>query len=79
MQEVEGPGQLDHYKRKKYNLAILLSGNWNSRLVLVASDSPVRPVLLKSDISHSISYSTINTLIPMKCKELLEIILREKP
>ena len=36
-------------------------------------------VLLKNDFSHSISYSTINTLIPMKCRELLERILREKP
>ena len=34
------------------------------------SDSPVHHVLLKNDFSHSISYPTINTLIPMKCKEL---------
>ena len=42
------------------------------------SDSLVHPVLLKSVFSHSISYPTINTLIPTKCRVLLERILREK-
>ena len=31
------------------------------------------------DFSHSLSYPTINTLIPTKCKEFLERIFREKP
>ena len=30
------------------------------------------------DFSHSLSYPTINTLIPIKCRELLERILRDK-
>ena len=63
---------------KKYSLAILLVGDWNSRLILVVSDSPVHPVLLKNEFSHSISYPTINTLIPTKCRKLLERILRDK-
>ena len=63
---------------KKYNLAILLSGDWNSRLVPVVSDVPVHLVLLINDFSHSFSYPTINTLIPTKYRELLEKILKEK-
>ena len=42
---------------KKYSLAFLLSGNWNSQLILVASDLPVHPVLLKTDFhipSHTL-------------------------
>ena len=62
---------------KKYSLAILLTGYWNSQLVPVASDS-LHPILQKNDFSHSFSYPTINTLIPTKCKEFLERILREK-
>ena len=63
---------------KKYNLAFLLSSDWNSQLIPVVSDSPMYPVLLKTDFSHSISYPTIKTLIPTKCKELPKRILREK-
>ena len=43
------------------------------------SESPVHHILLKNDFSHSISYLTINTLIPTKCRKLLERILRQKP
>ena len=64
---------------KKYSLAFLLSGNWNSQLILVASDLPVHPVLLKTDFSYSISYPTINILIPTKCRKFPERILIEKP
>ena len=65
--------------RQNYRLTFLLSSDWNSRLIPVMSNSPVHPVLLKTDFSHSISYPTINTLIPTKCRKLLERILREKP
>ena len=64
---------------KNYSLAILLSSNWNSWLIPIASNSPVHPILLKTNFSHSISYPTINNLIPTICRELSEIILREKP
>ena len=64
---------------KKYNLAIMLVGDWNLRLILVVSHSPKPPILQKNDFSHSLSYPTINTLIPTKCRELLERILRDKP
>ena len=60
-------------------MAILLVGDWNSRLIPVASHSPKPPVLQKNDFSHSFSYFAINTLIPMKCKELPKRILRYKP
>ena len=36
------------------------------------------PVWMKTIFSHS-SYTTISTLIPMKCRELPKRILREKP
>ena len=43
------------------------------------SESPKCPVLLKTDFSHSISYLTINTLIPTKCKGWRKrSLLREK-
>ena len=79
MQEDEESGQLDHYRTKSTVWPSLETGEWNLRLIPVTSDSPVHLVLLKSDFSHSISYPTINTLIPTKCRELLERILREKP
>ena len=79
MQEDEESGQLNHYKTKSTVWLSLVIGYWNSRLIPVASDLPVHPILLKSDFSHSISYLTINTFIPMKFRELLERILREKP
>ena len=56
----------------------------NSRLKLAIhsnreAKSPKCPVLLKTNFSHSISYPTINTLIPMKCKGLRKrSLLREK-
>ena len=64
---------------KKYSLAILLFGDWNSRFVPVASDLPKPFVLQKNYFSHSFTYPTINTIIPMKCTELLERILSDKP
>ena len=64
---------------KKYSLAFLLSGDWNSQLIPVAIDLPVHPVLLKTDFSYSISYPTINILIPTKCRKFPERILIEKP
>ena len=75
MQEVEGSGQLDHYRIKStaWPFCYLAIGTHNS------SQSRVYPVLLKTDFSHSFSYPTINTLISMKCRELSERILREKP
>ena len=39
------------------------------------AESPEFPVLLKTDFSHSISYPTINTLIPTNCK----VLKREEP
>ena len=79
MQENEGSWQLDHYRTKKYSLAFLLVDDWNSQLIPIASHSPKPPVLQKNDLSHSFSYPTINNLIPTKCRELLEKILRDKP
>ena len=64
---------------KKYSLAFLLVGDWNSWLIPITSHSPKPLVLLKNDFSHSFSYPTINTLIPTKCWEFPERILREKP
>ena len=64
---------------KNYRMTFLLSSDWNSRLIPVTSHPPVHPILLKTNFSHFISYPTINTLIPMKCKECPERILREKP
>ena len=64
---------------KKYDLAILLSGDGNSRLILVAKWVAGAPWLLKNDFSHSFSYPTINSLIPIKCRALSERILRDKP
>ena len=78
MQKDEESGQLDHYRTKSIVWPSLITGDWNSRLIPVASDSLVHPVLLKIDFSHSISYPTIKTLIPTKCRELPERILREK-
>ena len=63
---------------KNYKLVFLLSSDWDLWLIPIANDSLVHPVLLKTDFSHSISYPTINTLIPTKCKELPKRILREK-
>ena len=79
MQEDEESGQLDHYRTKSTVWPSLETGEWNLRLIPVTSDSPVHLVLLKSDFSHSISYPTINTLIPTKCREFIERLLREKP
>ena len=64
---------------KKYNLANLLTSDWNLWFILVASDLLVHHVLLKTNFSHSISYSIINTLIPTKCREVPKRILKEKP
>ena len=83
MQDDEESGQLDHYKTKSTVWPSLVTGN-SSQL---RSNSPVHPILLKSDFSHSISYLIINTLTPTKCRErererereLSERILREKP
>ena len=49
----------------------------NSWLILLTSEPPKCPVLLKKWISTFLTYPTINTLIPTKCRELLERILRE--
>ena len=78
MEEDEESGQLDHYKTKSTVQPSLVTSNWNSRLIPITSDSLVHLVLLKSDFSYSISDPTIKTLIPTKCRELLERILREK-
>ena len=76
MQEVEGSGQLDHYWTKSrvrttgsLQFGHSVSGDGNSLEHLV---------LQKNDFSHSFLYPPINTLIPTKCRELPEIILREK-
>ena len=57
---------------------------FSSRLELATqpsreAKSPNHPVQEKIDFSHSFSPYYIQTLIPMKCKELPERILREKP
>ena len=64
---------------KKYSLAILLFGDWNSWLIPVASHSPKHLVLQKNNFSHFFSYPTIDTFIPTKCKKLPKRILRDKP
>ena len=63
---------------KKYSLAFLLLGDWNSQLIPVTSNSPVQPILLKTDFSHSFLYPSINTFIPTKYIELTKRIFREK-
>ena len=85
MQEVEGSEQLDHYWTKSrvrttgsLQFGHSVSGDGNSRFIPVASDSLEHLVLQKNDFSHSFLYPPINTLIPTKCRELPEIILREK-
>ena len=40
-------------KDKNYRLTFLLSGDWNSRLIPIASDLLVHHVLLKIDFSYS--------------------------
>ena len=64
---------------KKYSMAFLLVGDWNSRLIPIASHLPKPPVLQKNDFSHSFSYPTINNLISTNCRKLLERILKDKP
>ena len=64
---------------KKYNMTFQLSSNQNSRRILVTSHSLVHPILQKNDFSNSFSYPTIYTFIPMKCRELSERILKNKP
>ena len=79
MQDDEESGQLDHYKTKNTVWHSLVTGDWNSQLILVVSNLQVHSVLLKSDLSHSISYPTINTLIPTKCREFPKRILKKNP
>ena len=64
-------------KKVQFGLAV------NSRLKHVTRSSrevewPECPVLLKSNFSHSISYPPINTLIPMKCIELIGEPIKRK-
>ena len=66
-----------HYRTKSKVWPSLVTSDWNSRLIPVASDLPVHPILLKSDFLHSISYLAKNTLIPMKCIELRDFFQRE--
>ena len=79
MQEVKGSRQLEHYRTK--SIAWLAVNSW-LKLATHSSreaESLECLVLLKTDFSHSILYPTINTLIPMKCRKLLERILRGNP
>ena len=77
-QEIEGSGQLDHYRTKitVWPFYYLATGTRDSSQ---SRDSLVYPVLLKNDFSYSILHLTINTLIPTKCRELPQRILRDKP
>ena len=59
MQQDEELGQLDHYRTKSTNWPSLVTGDWNSRLILVASDSPMHPVLLKKMTIHISSHTLI--------------------
>ena len=49
------------------------------RLVLVASESPKPPCFVEKWLFTFLTYLTIKTLIPTKCREFLKRILREKP
>ena len=84
MQEGEASWQLDHYRTKSTiwpfsylatrtcDFSTCLNREW-------VTDSPKPSILQKNDFPHSLTYPTINTLIPIKCRELSERILRDKP
>ena len=64
-------------KRTVWLVSYFTTGTRDSSQSRVTQPKP--PVLQKNDFSHSFSYSTINTLISMKSRELLERFLRDKP
>ena len=74
IQGVERSRQLLHYRNKMYSLVRHLARNsfqsrgWVARM----------PYLDETLLFTFLTYTIINTLIPTKCRELLERILREK-
>ena len=64
---------------KKSNLAIQLPHGWNSWLSQVARPSCQPALFWKTDSLHSTLTLIYIPLIPTKCRELPERILREKP
>ena len=64
---------------KEYSLAWELSHDSNLRLIPVVSELVEHPILQKKWLFTFLTYPTINTLIPTKCREFPERILREKP
>ena len=79
MPEVEASCQLEHYRKK--------STDWSFSYLAVGTCNSVKPrvqvasqlCFVKPDSSHSILTSVQIPLIPTKCRELPERILREKP
>ena len=74
MQEVKGSRQLEHYRTK--SIAWPAVNSWLKLATHSSREAELLEclVLLKTDFSHSISYPTINTLIPTKC-----MVLKEEP
>ena len=64
---------------KTSSLARQLAYNSDSRLVPVARLSCQSALFNENWLFAFLIHTTINTLIPTKCRELPEIILREKP
>ena len=60
---------------KTSSLARQLARDLNSRLAPIAR----MPCFAEKCLFTFLTYPIINTLIPTKCRELLERILREKP
>ena len=60
-------------QKVQFGLAVIL------RLIPLTSELLECPVLQKKWLFTLLTYPTINTLIPMKCRELPERIVREKP
>ena len=64
---------------KKSKLTIQLAHGMNSQLSQVARPSRQLALFWKTDSSHSILTQVWIPLIPMKCREFLERILKEIP
>ena len=79
MKEVEGSGQLDHYRTERivWPFCYLATGTCDLSQSQVTCQSTL--FCKKKNFSHSFTYPTINTHISTKCRELPERILRNKP
>ena len=78
MQEDEESSKLDHYMTKSIVWSSLVTGDRNSRLIPVAKWLASVSCFAEKWLSHSISYTILNTLIPTKCRKLPERNPKEK-